>query len=87
MRRNSPIEKEFLIQLYVDQQLSAKEIADKLGSSHNRVDYYMQKYGIARRSISEAVYIRRNPTGNPFTVKTHLSQKLRQLKSLGLGLY
>ncbi len=62
------IKKETLKLFYVEKRLSVSQIAFKIGCSQNKVTYWLQKYGIQRRSISEAVYIRSNPQGDPFYI-------------------
>ncbi len=64
-----------------------QQIADETGCSLNRVDYWMRKYGIPKRSRSDATYLRHNPNGDPFTVKHTLTPDDRELFGLGIGLY
>jgi len=64
-----------------------KEISDKTDWKYEKVVYWMRKFGIPRRSRSEATYVKRNPEGDPFKVKNKLTPKRRELKGLGLGLY
>lgn len=64
-----------------------QQIADSLRCSLNRVDYWMRKYEITRRTRSDATYVRRNPGGDPFTVKVKFTTKERELYGMGLGLY
>lgn len=45
---------ERLEQLYVQEKRSMQEIADVFGCSPNKVVYWMDQYGIARRDQSEA---------------------------------
>jgi len=47
----------------------------------------MDKYNLKRRSRSEATYVKRNPTGNPFTKRKGLNHQQIFLKALGLGFY
>jgi hypothetical protein len=47
----------------------------------------MNKYGIERRSRSDANYMKYNPNGDPFKIKTHLNNEERFLRGLGLGIY
>lgn len=63
------------------------EIAWKTEYSPSGIRYLMSKYGISRRSWSEATYVKRNPSGDPFKIKKGLSKNDTSLKSLGLGLY
>lgn len=64
-----------------------KQIADSLGCSVHKVVYWMGKYEIERRSISEALYLKLNPSGDPFTIKTKLSSNELMLFGLALGIY
>ena len=76
-----------LTDLYINQKMSMSEIADKLGYSVHKVDYWMRKHKIARRSRSNANYIKYNPDGDPFIVGKIDSLYLAELKGLGIGLY
>ncbi len=67
--------------------LSMMEIAEKLSVSHHKVCYWMEKHDIPRRTRSEATYVKRNPNGDPFLIKTKLSKEEAEPKGLGLGLY
>lgn len=67
--------------------LSMMDIAKKLSKSHHQVVYWMNKYGIPRRSWSDATYIKRNPNGDPFHIKEKLTPEERELKGLGLGIF
>lgn len=62
------------------------EIADLLGFSLHKVAYWMNVYQIPRRSISEAIYVKRYPNGDPFCVRPILTQADAELLGLGLGL-
>jgi len=73
--------------LYTKDKKSSFEIANLLNCSENKVNYWLKKYGIQKRSISEAVYIKNNPKGDPFKIKIKLSKEQTMLKGLGLGLY
>lgn len=63
------------------------QISVELRCSHHKVAYWMNEYGIKRRTRSEAVYLVHNPHGDPFTVKQPVSHLDHQLFGLGLGLY
>lgn len=80
------ITQDFLTKLYSEGK-SMKQIADILGCSVNKVVYWMGKYGIERRSRSEAIYARSNPEGDPFTIKTQLTRREMFLLGLGIGIY
>ena len=63
------------------------EISDKTGWKYEKVVYWMRKFNIPRRSMSEATYVKRNPGGDPFKIKNGLNKDEALLKALGLGLY
>jgi len=63
------------------------EIAKMHNCSVHKVEYWMDKYGIKRRSRSEATYVKRNPKGDPFRVKGHLTAHEKFLLGLGVGIY
>lgn len=73
--------------LYVDKKKSVSQIASLIGCSQNKITYWLQKYNIRRRSISDAVYIRNNPNGDPFSFKKPNTHKEWFLYGLGLGLF
>ena len=81
------IDKKFLETLYINEGLSMMEIATKLGCSPNKVVYWMSKYDIKRRSISDSVYRRCNPNGDPFNIKHIETIQDAELLGMGLGLY
>jgi len=47
----------------------------------------MNYYNFSRRSISEAVYVRKNPRGDPFVFHKPKSRSEAVLFGMGLGLY
>ncbi len=47
----------------------------------------MDRYGIKKRNIADAVYAKSNPSGDPFKVKMILTKDEELLKYLALGLY
>jgi hypothetical protein len=63
------------------------DISKELGCSQNKVVYWMNKYQINRRSISEAIYQKHNPFGDPFVLKLIETAEDSYLLGLGLGLY
>jgi len=75
-----------LIELY-RHGLSSKEISDKIGFSENKINYWLGKLKISKRSISEAIYLKNNPNGDPFKIKTNLNPQEYKLLGMGLGLY
>ena len=76
-----------LLKLYNEDKNSVRQISYLLNISENTVYYWMDKYGIKRRSISDAIYLIHNPDGNPFKFRTDLSSDELFLKGVGLGLY
>ena len=76
-----------LKKLYFKDKKSIFEIAKLLHCSENKINYWIRKYGISKRSISEAIYIKNNPKGDPFRIKTNLTKKEAELRGLGIGLY
>ncbi len=81
------IDKTTLTKLYVDQRLSAKQIALQFLCSENKIHYWLKKYEIEKRTISNATYYRANPNGDPFALKKPNSLQQAFLFGLGLGLY
>lgn len=81
------LRKESLAEMYEKQNMSMMQISKKLGCSHHKVAYWMNKYKIQRRSISQAVYLRSNPNGDPFTIKVPQTSDELILFGLGMGLY
>lgn len=79
--------KEQLSKLYIEEKLSMKQIATIRNCSTNSVLHWMEKYGIQRRSISDAVYQRCNPNGDPFTVNPVITLEDAELYGKGIGLY
>lgn len=63
------------------------EIAAKLKCSPHKVVYWMNKYDLKRRTLSDALYAKLNPNGDPFKIKEDLNQEEKFLYGLGLGIY
>jgi hypothetical protein len=81
------INKEILLEYYFKEGKSVPEIAKIFRKSETGINYWMKKYGIKKRSVSEAIYLKNNPGGDPFNVKIPNSLNLAELKGLGIGLY
>lgn len=81
------IVKEKLEKLYVGKGKSMQEIATVLGCSVNKIQYWMVKHGILSRSISDAVYLKNNPNGDPFQFQKPKTLTAAKLFGFGLGLY
>jgi hypothetical protein len=84
---NAVIDQELLRQLYLEEKLSAKQIADRLRVMEAKVVYWLRKYQIPKRSLSEAIYQRINAGRDPFQVKTGLNSDEEKLKVAGLILW
>ena len=67
--------------------LSMNDIAILNNISIHKVVYWMEKYGIPRRSRSDATYTQRNPNGDPFRIIPIDSIEKAELFSLGIGLF
>lgn len=85
--KSTKISKQTLLTLYMEKKLSMMEISKQIGCSPNRVVYWMEKYQIKRRSISEAIYQKANPNGDPFEIKPIKSMADAELYGLGVGLF
>ncbi len=81
------ITKRVLENLYLERKLSVAAIAALLHCSQNRINYWLAKYSIKKRSIADAMYARHNPNGNPFTIRAPTTDRDLFLLGLGLGLY
>ena len=86
-RSTKPISKSILFTLYTKKSKSMKEIAEILGCSLHKVSYWMGKHSLSRRTISDAVYKRANPNGDPFSVRAPHTPREWMLLGMGLGLY
>jgi len=85
--RGTPISKVLLHQLYVQKKKSSRIISKELQCSENKVNYWLSKHNISKRSITEAVYTHHNPDGDPFYFKNPKTPQEWFLYGLGLGLY
>ncbi len=79
--------KDKIYNLYVEKKLSSKEISKLLSCSTNKIDYWIKKYSIKKRSISESAYVKHNPNGDPFLNSIFDIDEKSFLYGLGLGLY
>ena len=81
------LSKEKLYNLYINQGKSKQDIASLLGCSLHKVSYWMNAYAIKTRSISDAIYLKRNPGGDPFLFQVPNNIDEAKLFGLGIGLY
>lgn len=81
------IPKDILVQLYKNEKLSVLSISRLLHCSQNKINYWMTKYSIVKRSISDAIYQLKNPLGDPFKLRFPKTHKEAILYGMGLGLF
>ena len=86
LNSRTPLAKNNLEKLYNNGH-SMTEIAETLSCSVHKVAYWMEKYNLTRRTLSQAIYLKANPEGDPFKIKTDLDRKEMFLLGLGLGIY
>lgn len=72
---------------YLEHKKSVAEVARIYKCSEHKINYWLHKHGISKRSISEAIYLKRNPRGDPFLFRNPSSRKDAFLYGLGIGLY
>lgn len=73
--------------LYISQRKSAAEIAEEYNFSVSKINYWLTKHSIPKRSISEGVYQKRNPKGDPFDFKEPQNMEDSFIFGLGIGLF
>ncbi len=83
----SDITQQQLKRFYLNEKKSVSEIAKIMNLSETGVNYWFKKFGIPKRTISEAIYIKHNPKGDPFRFVLPNNQKDAKLFGLGIGLY
>lgn len=76
-----------LSRLYFKNKHSVSEIAKIFKCSENKINYWLRKYKISKRSVSEAIYVKSNPDGDPFKIKKLKTRKDIELFNLGVGLF
>ena len=81
------MDKNILLKYYIKEKKSISEIARILSKSETGINYWMKKHGIQKRTISESIYLKNNPNGDPFDVKVPNNLYLAELKGVGIGLY
>ncbi|MDP3995020.1 MAG: hypothetical protein Q8P78_00200 [bacterium] len=79
--------KQHLEKLYIEEKKSSAEMARLLRCSANKVNYWLNKYAIPKRDISEAIYSKYHPKGDPFTILRPQGIQDAVLYGLGLGIY
>jgi len=86
------ISKYLLIKLYINNKISVPKISKQINKSEGEINYWISKYGINKRSISDALYLNHNKGKNPFEIPKFLNNKKIYndalfLYGIGLGLY
>lgn len=76
----------YLRQEYYGKRRSLNQIGAEHGVSPAAVAYWMDKYGLKRRSVSEGVYCRWNPE-ECFQIREPSSEAERLLKAVGLVIH
>ena len=85
--KGNPISPKVLFHLYTVEKLSSHDIAQKLKCSTSKVNYWIARSGIKKRTQSDATYVKRNPHGDPFRFYEPKQMDEMFLYGLGLGLY
>lgn len=78
---------DLLTDLYTRRKLSSVQIAATIGCSASKVNYWLSKHQIPKRTIAEAVYSKYHPNGDPFVVPNIDDIEKAMLYGLGIGLY
>jgi hypothetical protein len=81
------LDKATLEDLYITQNLSVSDTAKVLGVSAHKVNWWMDKYGIRRRSLSDAIFAKNRRSGRPHQLKPITTLADARLLGLGMGLY
>lgn len=81
------ITSDFLVEYYINKRQSTAQIAKYVRCSQNKINYWLAKYEIKKRNISDAIYELKNPLGDPFQIKKPRTLKQGILFGLGLGIY
>ena len=81
------ISKKDLEETYFAKNLSAAQTSKLFNCSTNKINYWLAKYELKKRTISEAVYRLRNPLGDPFVLQQPSNIQEGILYGMGLGLY
>ncbi|MCL5012045.1 MAG: hypothetical protein M1320_01325 [Patescibacteria group bacterium] len=81
------MKKKILNDLYNKSKKSVSDIAGQLNCSEHKMNYWLRKHSIKKRSISEAIYIKNNPKGDPFVFRKPKTKGECILFGLGIGLY
>ena len=81
------MDRSLLERWYIRDKKSVHDIAQALNCSDGKINYWLEKHFIPKRSISDAIYTKHNPKGDPFSTQPLQTSKDAFLFGLGLGLY
>jgi hypothetical protein len=81
------MDKKLLEQMYLKKKMSVREIAHIAKRSESGVNYWLAKHSVKKRSISDAIYTKHNPNGDPFIFQRPRNIGETFLFGLGVGLY
>jgi hypothetical protein len=81
------MDNKILRELYIKQKWPVSRIAKKYKCSENKINYWLKKYSITKRTISDAIYDFHNPLGDPFLARKPRTLEDGILFGMGLGLY
>ncbi len=87
MKSKDILSKNKLRELYFNKKLSMMQISKILKCSPNKVAYWMKKYNLLRRDLSESAYVFNNPKGDPFLFHGPKTKEEAILYGVGIGLY
>lgn len=79
--KNAP-SRESLLKMFQEQEMSADEIADKLGKKRDIVLGWFRYHGIKYRNRSEATVLYMKKKGNPFSGKKHSESTKKKLAEM-----
>ncbi len=80
-------QKEELKNLYFIENRSIRDIANISSCSEGKVNYWFKKYNIKKRNISDAIYLKHHPDGDPFSLRMPRNKKEERLFGLGIGIF
>lgn len=61
--------------MYLNEKKSAAFIASVFNCSTSKVNYWLKKYCIEKRTINEAIYLHKNPNDNPFNINEMVTKE------------
>lgn len=73
--------------LYIKKGKSVSDIAKIFRYSERGINYWFEKYNIPKRTISEAIYLKNHPHGDPFKITLPKNIEEAKLFGIGIGLY